>query len=128
MTLPELALPSEEPRDGFALATLAARAADDKLAEMTVVLDVSKMLDIFDAFVIASGQTARQVDAIVDAIEASTKSMFGRGPLRIEGRQDFSWVLMDYGDVLVHVFLAETRAFYDLEHLWTAAPRVAWES
>ena len=121
-------MPVEEPRDGFALATIAAKAADDKLAERTVVLDVSELLDIFDAFVITSGQTARQVDAIVDAIEESTKATYGRGPLRIEGRQDFSWVLMDYGDVLIHVFLAETRAFYDLEHLWTAAPRVAWES
>ena len=128
MTLSEFAMPVEEPRDGFALATIAAKAADDKLAERTVVLDVSELLDIFDAFVITSGQTARQVDAIVDAIEESTKATYGRGPLRIEGRQDFSWVLMDYGDVLIHVFLAETRAFYDLEHLWTAAPRVAWES
>jgi ribosome-associated protein len=109
------------------LAVVAARAADEKLGAETVVLDVKELLSVVDAFVITSGRNLRQVDTLVDEIEAATKATYGRGPLTIEGRNDGTWVLMDYGDVLVHVFVEETRSFYDLEHLWSSAPRVAWE-
>jgi len=116
-----------EPSDGYALAKVAARAADAKLGENTLVLDVKELLSVVDAFVVTEGRNLRQVDTLVDEIEAATKATYGRGPLAIEGRNDGSWVLMDYGDVLIHVFLDETRAFYDLEHLWSSAPRVSWE-
>ena len=116
-----------EPENGYALAKVAARAADAKLGENTLVLDVKELLSVVDAFVVTEGRNQRQVDTLVDEIEAATKATYGRGPITIEGRNDGTWVLMDYGDVLIHVFLDETRAFYDLEHLWSSAPRVAWE-
>ena len=119
--------PQVEPENGYALAKVAARAADGKLGENTLVLDVKDLLSVVDAFVITEGRNQRQVDTLVDEIEAATKATYGRGPITIEGRNDGTWVLMDYGDVLVHVFLDETRSFYDLEHLWSSAPRVAWE-
>ena len=105
------------------LAEVAANAAASKLGQNTVILELKELLSVIDAFVVTSGTHPRQVDAMVDCFEAATKSACGRGPIRIEGRDDGSWVLMDYGDVLVHVFLEETRAFYDLEHLWSGAPR-----
>ena len=119
--------PQVEPEHGYALAKVAARAADAKLGENTLILDVRDLLSVVDAFVITEGRNQRQVDTLVDEIEAATKATYGRGPITIEGRNDGTWVLMDYGDVLVHVFLDETRSFYDLEHLWSSAPRVAWE-
>ena len=106
------------------LAIVAARAAAAKKAEDTVILAIGKVLPITDAFVIASASNERLVRAIVDEIEAKVKAAGGSGPLRIEGMQDARWVLMDYGDVVVHVFLDEARRYYDLERLWTDAPRI----
>ena len=119
--------PQVEPENGYALAKVAARAADGKLGENTLVLDVKDLLSVVDAFVITEGRNQRQVDTLVDEIEAVTKATYGRGPITIEGRNDGAGVLMDYGDVLVHVFVDVTRSFYDLEHLWSSAPRIAWE-
>lgn len=111
---------TSEPPD---LASVAAAAATEKFGRETVVLEVGDLLEVFEAFVVTSGANARQIDTMVDAIEAATKASCGRGPLRIEGRDDATWVLMDYGEVLVHVFAEEARAFYDLEHLWSNARR-----
>jgi ribosome-associated protein len=105
---------------------LAARAADSKLGERTVILSVGDALGITEAFVITSGGNARQVRTIADEVELQLKRAEGRAPIRIEGLDDARWVLMDYGDFLVHVFLEEAREYYDLEHLWADAPRVAW--
>jgi ribosome-associated protein len=105
---------------------LAARAADSKLGDQTVILSVGDALGITEAFVITSGGNARQVRTIADEVELQLKKVEGRAPIRIEGLDDARWVLMDYGDFLVHVFLDEARQYYDLEHLWAAAPRVAW--
>ena len=85
------------------------------------------LLVVTDAFVVTSGHNTRQVKTIVEEIEAQVKRQIGRSPLRIEGLGDLHWVLMDYGDVVVHVFMEETRELYDLERLWGDAPRVAWE-
>ena len=89
-----------------------------------MVLDVAEELSVFAYFVVVSGRNTRQVDSIVEEIEEWTKRHAGRGPVRIEGLKDLTWVLMDYGDVLFHVFLEETRDYYDLEHLWSGVPRV----
>ena len=105
---------------------LAARAADSKLGERTVILSVGDALGITEAFVITSGGNARQVRTIADEVELQLKKAEGRAPIRIEGLDDARWVLMDYGDFLVHVFLEEAREYYDLEHLWADVPRVAW--
>ena len=106
---------------------VAARAADGKSGRSTVVLAMGDLLGVTDAFVITSGSNTRQVKTIVDAVELAVRSKIGQKPERVEGRDDARWVLMDYGDFLVHVFLDEARSFYDLEHLWAEAPRVAWE-
>ena len=109
------------------MAVTAARAAADKLAQDTVVLEVGEVLAITDQFVIASGANARQVRTIVEEIEKQVKAEGGSGPLRTEGLDDAKWVLMDYGDFVVHVFMDEVRRYYDLERLWADAPRVAWD-
>lgn len=108
----------------MALALAAVKGADTKLGEEPVVLDVSELLSVIDYFVIIAGRNARQVSSIVEAVEEEVKHQLKRAPIRIEGHREPSWVLMDYGDVVVHVFLEETRRFYDLEHLWSSAPRV----
>ncbi len=106
---------------------VAARAADAKSGEDIVILAMGELLALTDAFVITSGRNVRQVRTIVDEVERQVKESGGRGPIRVEGLDDARWVLMDYGDFLVHVFLDEARRFYDLEHLWSGAPRQAWE-
>lgn len=108
-------------------ACLAAAAADEKLGRDTVVLAMSDLIGVVDAFVVTSGRNARQVCTMVEEIERRVKEGGGRSPASVEGLRDGTWVLMDYGDFVVHVFLEETRDFYDLEHLWSAAPRVAWQ-
>ena len=108
-------------------ARTAARAASAKGGEDTVIVEVGLVLAITDAFVITSGRNTRQVRTIAEEVEARLKAEGGISPLRVEGLGDSQWVLLDYGDLVVHVFLDETRAFYDLERLWSDAPRVAWE-
>ena len=105
---------------------VAARAAESKSGEATAILAMGELLGLTDAFVITSGRNSRQVRTIVDEVERQVGESDGRKPVRVEGLDDARWVLMDYGDFLVHVFLDEAREFYDLEHLWADAPRVAW--
>ena len=105
----------------------AARAADGKKAEDTVVLEVGGVLAITDAFVITSAGNPRLVRTVAEEVEEKVKEAGGPAPLRIEGLDDARWVLMDYGDFVVHVFLDEVREFYDLERLWRDAPVVGWE-
>lgn len=109
-----------------ASAFVAAGAADEKLGRDTVVLDMGELLGVVDAFVVTSGRNLRQVRTLVEEIERQVKSGGGPSPASVEGLRDGTWVLMDYGDFVVHVFLEETRDFYDLEHLWAGAPRVRW--
>lgn len=82
------------------------------------------MLAVTDYFIITSGENARQVKAIVDEIEAHVAETCGTRPVRVEGLDSLEWVLLDYGGFVVHVFLAEQRAFYKLERLWSDCPRV----
>jgi ribosome-associated protein len=104
-----------------------AAAASAKKGEDIVALDVGDILSITDAFVIASGTNTRQVRTIVDEVEKAMKDHTAERPTSVEGRDDATWVLLDYGDIVVHVFLEETRAYYELERLWTDAPRIDWE-
>jgi ribosome-associated protein len=104
-----------------ALAEVAAQAAADKLATDIVLIDVSERLAITDVFVVATGSNERQVEAIVDAVEEKTR-IAGHKPIRREGQRDGRWVLLDYGDVVVHVQHAEERTFYALERLWKDCP------
>lgn len=110
-------------------ALVAAEAADEKAGRDTVVLDMVEALVVVDAFVITSGRNPRQVRTIVEEVERRVGSGEERvKPLRVEGLEDTTWVLMDYGEFVVHVFLDEAREYYDLEHLWARAPRVSWRT
>src|SRR4051812_29017419 len=93
--------------------TTAARAASAKKAEETVVLDVGGVLGITDAFVVTSGRNRRQVSTIAEEVEAQVKAIGGPAPLRVEGLAEAQWVLLDYGDFRVHLFLHQGRPDYD---------------
>ncbi len=107
---------------------VAARAADDKLGTDTLVLDVGDVLAITDFFVITSGANSRQVRTLAEEIEAQVARAGGPKPLRVEGFDDLRWVLLDYGSFVVHVFLDETRQYYELERLWGDVPRLEWRA
>ena len=107
-------------------AATAAESADAKLGHETVVLAMGELFGVVDAFVITSAANTRHVRTLVEEIERRIKELHGIAPVRTEGLGDATWVLMDYGDFIVHVFLQETRDYYDLEHLWSGAPRVPW--
>ena len=106
---------------------VAAGAASAKKGEDPVILAVGPILVITDAFVITSGANPRQVRTIVEEIELRIKLAGGPAPLRLEGLDDARWVLMDYGDFVVHVFLGEARQFYDLERLWADVEQWSWQ-
>jgi ribosome-associated protein len=99
-------------------------AARDRKAEDVVALDLSGLSDVTDAFVICHGTSNRQVAAIVENIERRLRSEARRRPTHIEGLRRSEWVLLDYIDFVVHVFLHEKREFYRLERLWGDAPAV----
>ncbi|HUE26923.1 MAG TPA: ribosome silencing factor [Solirubrobacteraceae bacterium] len=105
-------------------AAIAAYASDRKALDV-VQMDLRRMIGYTDYFVIASGRTDRQTKAIHDAVYAGMKSEHGRLPQRVEGLPDGRWILMDYLDVVVHVFTPETREYYRLEQLWGEAPAQA---
>ncbi len=114
---------SETNPEGLQKALLCARAAIDKKAENVKVLDLSELSGFTDYFIICSGTSDRQVQAIGEAV-ASALDVEGYDILSAEGLRDGRWVLMDFGDVIVHVFLDALRDYYDLENLWKDAPKV----
>ena len=93
------------------------RSLDKHLAKNIRLIDVEELTSLCDCFVIAHGNSSTQVKALADYVEKELNDQ-GIAPLRVEGFQSSGWVLIDYGDVIVHVFHEETRGFYDLEHLW----------
>ena len=115
-----LSLPSS--RD---VAIAAARAASAKQAEDIVVLDVHGIIVITDHFVICTATSHRQIRTVIDAVESDLRDL-GVKPVRREGEPEAGWWLLDYVDVVIHVFGQEERTYYDLERLWSDAPRVTW--
>ncbi|HEY0840469.1 MAG TPA: ribosome silencing factor [Vulgatibacter sp.] len=116
----------EAPAAALAAARIAADAALDKKAEDVVILDVAGLTGYADCFVIATGTSDRQVSAIADSIEEKMKKA-GHRPIGVEGHGLGHWVLLDFGDVVAHVFYEEARALYDVEGLWADARRVPVE-
>ena len=106
---------------------VAAAAASAKKGNDIVALDVGDILSITDAFVITSASNVRLVRTIVDEIEKAMKEQLSAPPTSVEGLDDATWVLLDFGDIVVHVFLDETRSYYELERLWADAPRIDWK-
>lgn len=109
--------------DSIALASVAARAASDKLGEDILVIDVSDRLAITDVFVVVTGDNERMVNSIVEEVEDQFTDE-GVKPTRREGRGEGHWVLLDYGTVVVHVQRREEREFYALDRLWRDAPQI----
>lgn len=108
------------------LSAVAALAADDKLATDVVVLDVSEQLVLTEAFVIASASNERQVNAIVEEVEDKLREI-GVKPTRREGTREGRWALLDFLDIVVHVFHQEERDYYALEKLWKDCPHIEVE-
>jgi ribosome-associated protein len=105
------------------LARAAAKAASDKLATTITGIDVSDQLALTDVFVIASAESERQVGSVVDEVEDVLREL-GAKPVRREGQREGRWVLIDFGDVVVHVQHDDERAYYELERLWKDCPLV----
>ena len=106
------------------LAKLCAQAALDKKAEDLIILDVRKLCSFTDFFVIFSGRSTRHVQGLAEAIEGELRSK-RLSTSKAEGLNEGTWVLLDYSDVVVHIFYSETRKFYDIEGLWHDAPRIS---
>ena len=109
------------------LARIAARAASSKTLEETVLLDVGELVGITEHFVITGGRNDRQVKAVVDEVSRQLREAAGGAPRRVEGLPAAQWVLLDYGDFVVHVFSSEAREYYSLERLWSDAPRLEFD-
>lgn len=110
-----------------ALINTAMTAAENKLGHDAVVLDLRGFVDSFDALVLASGRNDRQVRAIAEEVERLVEQTLDLKPTRVEGWDAAEWIALDYGDVIVHVFDEAARDYYDLEHLWSAAPALRHE-
>jgi ribosome-associated protein len=108
------------------LATFIARVIDDKKGEETIILPVGDLLAVTEFFVVTSASNGRLVRAITDAVLGSVREATGRGPLRSEGTREQQWVLIDYGDVVVHVFVDEMRRFYEIERLYKDLTPTPW--
>lgn len=109
-------------------AAIAARAADAKLGTDTVVVDVGAVLAITDLFVITTASNTRQVKAIADEVERQLHLQGGPRCRSIEGLEELQWVLLDFGDIVVHVFVEEARDYFSLDRLWSDRPRVDWQA
>jgi ribosome-associated protein len=113
-------------QEALDLAVGAARIADAMKASDVLVLQVGDVLALTEYFVIVSASNRRLVDALVEEVEAQLKVATDRAPIRVEGAREHQWVLIDYGDVIVHVFLSEIRDFYSIERLYMDVPKVDW--
>jgi ribosome-associated protein len=106
---------------------VAARTADDNRGRNIVILDLSELTSVFDYFVIATGTSRRQLHAISEEIDHALEQGMGDHRMGIEGYEESRWILLDYGDVVFHIFDQETRDYYALEELWGQAKRVPFE-
>jgi ribosome-associated protein len=102
---------------------IAARAAGEKKATDLVILDLRQIASFTEYFVLCTGANARQVAAIADSVEEQLRQV-GKRPLHTEGYSSAEWILLDYGDFIVHIFSSASRRFYDLERLWRDAGRI----
>ncbi len=101
------------------LAIIAAKALDEKKGKEISAIEITEITTLADYFVIATGGSSTQINALCDAVEKALKEQAGESPLHREGHRDGTWVLLDYGCLAVHVFSQEAREFYDLERLWS---------
>jgi ribosome-associated protein len=119
--------PTVSADDVLAWTKVAARAAASKTDDPTVVLDVGDVLSITSWFVVTGGRNPRQVKTITEEVEHQVAAGGGPKPIRVEGLDALQWVLMDYGDFVVHVFHEDQRDYYQLERLWSDVPKLEWD-
>lgn len=124
--LAPVSLPAPHLPDALTRACLAARVCADNKGTEVVVLDMRPCTPLFDYFVIATGTSRRQIHTLAEEVDAGLRAE-GDARMGIEGYEASKWVVQDYGDVVVHVFDPDTRAYYSLEELWADAPKVDWE-
>ncbi|MGC9503751.1 ribosome silencing factor [Baaleninema sp.] len=124
MSFPPVASEVDRDAESYRLAMLAAEAAEDRKGSNIVVLRVEEVSYLADYFIIATGFSRVQVRAISQSIEDNVEENLERKPLRVEGQAEGNWVLMDYGDAIVHVLMPEERDFYNLEAFWGHAERI----
>ena len=122
----EIAPPSTTLPSALDRARLCARIAEENNAKNVVVLDMRGLTPLFDFFVLATGSSRRQIHTITEEIDAALRGV-GDERLSIQGYQASRWIVQDYGDVVTHVFDAESREYYALEDLWADARRVEWK-
>jgi ribosome-associated protein len=119
--------PGGRSNSGLERALLAARTAEDNRGRDIAILDLRELTTVFDYFVIATGTSRRQLHAMSEEIDHALEDGMGDKRLGIEGYQESRWILLDYGDVVIHLFDDETRKYYGLEDLWGQAKRVPFE-
>ena len=119
--------PSTASAENLKLALAAAEAADDRKGGDIVILDVADVAYLADYFVLISGLSPVQVKAIATSVRDTLEVEFGRIARHVEGMGEGRWILIDYGDVVVHCFMADEREFYNLEAFWSHGQRVEWE-
>lgn len=110
------------------LAVFIARVIDEKQGENTIVIPVGPVVGITEYFIVTSASNVRLVRAITDAVLNNVREAVGKGPLRSEGTREQQWVLIDYGDVVVHIFIDEIRRFYEIERLYKDIIPTPWAS
>lgn len=133
MTVPRSAVEQEMLVDKISdssviLARLAAQAADDKQGTNTIVLNVGDVLAITELFVVTSASNSSQVRTIANEVSARIREQLGLSPLHSEGLSEQQWILLDYGDVVIHIFSEPTRQFYEIERLYTDVPVLNWRT
>ena len=109
------------------LASLAAQACADLKGKDSLILDLTQVTPIVDFFVVTTATSGRQMRAIAEEVEQLMKKRGSRPRVGVEGRDSETWILQDYGDIVLHVFSSEGRDLYDLEHLWADASQVDWK-
>lgn len=108
-------------------AVRAAQAAEETRGRDVLVLDMRKLTTLFDYFILATGASRRQLHAMSEQIDQVLQTEMGDRRIGLEGYEESRWIVMDYGDVVVHLFDEETRSYYALEELWAQAKRVPWQ-
>jgi ribosome-associated protein len=126
-TIHRTAAQAERPDRSLQLALTVAGIAEENRGRDIAILDMRKLTPIFDYFVLVTGTSRRQLHSISEEIDRILQETLGDHRLGIEGYVDGRWILLDYGDVVIHLFDEESREYYGLEQLWCSAKRVPWE-
>jgi ribosome-associated protein len=127
-TIRRAVTPAERPDRSLQLALTAAKVAEENRGRDIVILDMRELTSIFDYFVLATGSSRRQMHAVSEEIDRTLQETLGDHRLGIEGYIEGRWILLDYGDVVIHLFDEEAREYYALEQLWCGATQIPRES